>query len=184
MNQVIKYMLLFMAVFQLINHHVIAQTKQQDVIAPTLKNGQKLNTALRLGYRGETNTYIVITMKFKISATGALDTLFISENAPKTFVDAAKEQLSKLDGLWSPQRINGKPVQSKWLISRFYIGGIRDDASTCAIDLQKEFLAAFKREEEIFLCDKKMEHPLKCIIDYVEGSNCYLLPPLLSNTVQ
>ncbi|CAN5173772.1 hypothetical protein BH09BAC4_BH09BAC4_05270 [soil metagenome] len=177
-------MLFFLTVFQLINYQGFTQNKQLDVTAPTLKNGKMINNSLRLGYQGETDTYIVITMKFKISATGVLDTLSISDNAPKTFVDAAKEQLSKLDGLWNPQRINGKPVQSKWFISRFYIGGYREDKSTCAVNAQNEFFNAFKREEEIFLCDKKMEPPLKCLIDYVEGSNCYLLPPLLSDTVR
>lgn len=184
-HQVIKFNLCVTILYLLTSYQpALSQSTKSKNTAPYLKNGQTINTALRLGYRGEVNTYIVITMKFKISAAGDLDTLFISDNAPKTFVDAAKIQLNQLNGLWIPQKNNGKPVLSKWLVSHYYIGGFREDTSACAVNAQNDFFSAFKREESLFICDKKVDPPLKCLIDYVEGSQSYLLPPLLSNTVQ
>ena len=183
MYQVIKHNLLVTIFSFLISCYAVAQPKQAEIAAPHLKNGNKLNAVLRLGYRGEINKYIVITMKFKISTSGRLDTLSVSENAPKAFIDWAREQLSRLSGLWIPQRNNGKPVLSKWLVTHYYIGGFREDTSACVSSVQKDFYEAYAREEDLFLCNKKVD-PLKCLIDYIEGSQYYLLPPLLSNTVR
>lgn len=168
----------------LTNYQVTAQANLTINKPPTLKNGKRLGEYLLLGYRGDNDKFVIITVKFKITSKGFLDTLHISNNAPDSFVRAANSQLILQNGKWNPQLINGRAVNSKWLISRYYIGGIRENFSDCVDKLQHEFFEAFKREEELFLCDKKLEPPLKCLIDYVEGYNCYLYPPLLSNTVR
>lgn len=184
MCRVIKHNLLTAILYLIVSCCAVAQPKQAPIVAPYLKNGKKLDAVLRLGYRGETDKYVVITMKFKINASGILDTLSISENAPKEFIEAAKQQLYSLNGLWIPQRNNGKSVLSKWLVIHYYISGFREDTNACASILQTDFLEAYKREEELFLCNKKVDPPLKCLIDYIEGSQYYLLPPLLSNIVR
>lgn len=183
-KQLSKFLLILILLFQLTGYQTIAQSETAINKPPTLENGQKLGNYLRLGYREVNDQFIVISVTFKITANGFLDTLSISENAPESFIKAATKQLTAQNGHWNPQLVNGKPVKSKWLIARFYIGGFREESSDCIDKLQHGFLEAYKREQELFLCDKKLEPPLKCLIDYVEGYNCYLYPPLLSNTVR
>lgn len=168
-----------------INGAAAAQyTTAKPSTPPRLKDGRPIQNRLRLGYRGEVNQFIVITLQFKIDRHGNLDTLSISDNAPAPFVRAAQEQLASLNGQWEPQHVDGQPVDSKWLVYHVYIGGFREDSGECTRALQAQFHEAFRREEALFLCDKVMERPLKCLIDYVEGYDRFLLPPLLSQTVR
>lgn len=183
-KQLSVFLSILILLFLLTDYRTLAQAEIPANKPPTLGNGQKLGNYLRLGYRGVNDQFIVISVKFKITANGFLDTLAISKNAPEPFIDAATQQLTEQNGHWNPQLVDGKPVKSKWLIARFYIGGFREDSSDCVKKRQQDFLDAFKREQELFLCDKKVEPPLKCLIDYVEGYDCYLYPPLLSNTVR
>lgn len=176
--------LLLLIVIQFIGYQRFARREKLVDEPPTLKNGQHLGSAIRLGYRDQVDTFRVITIRFKITVTGFLDTLHISDNAPASFVQAAYKQLTQLDGQWKPQKRNGKPVKSKWIIARFYVLGYRENESDCYKQLEQAYQDAFRREEELFLCDKKLNRPLKCLIEYIEGFDCYLCPPLLSQTMR
>ncbi|GEM_PF-3437314 len=151
---------------------------------PHLRSGKHLGDALMLGYRGEVNSFEVITIRFKLKATGILDTLHISDNAPPSFVEKATRQLTDLNGQWIPQKVNGKSVESKWLLSRYYIAGYRESDSLCIKEIQQKFFDSYKREEELFLCNEKRPQPLECFIEYIEGYDFYLSLPLLSETVR
>lgn len=151
---------------------------------PILKNGQRLHKTLLLGYRGDIDSFKVITIKFKITASGVLDTLHISNNAPKDFRIKAIQQLTNLNGKWTPQKADGRPVKSKWIVSHYYIAGYRESSNDFIKQIQQNFFEAYKREEELFLCNKMASPSVKCYIDYVEGYDLYLTPPLLSNTLR
>lgn len=175
----IKILLFHFFFILLISHHSIAQNRP-----PVLKNGQALGSYLLLGYRAPVDSFTVIIVKFRLSVGGFLDTLYISNNAPAAFVKSTREQLSKLDGEWKPQFINGKPAKSKWLISRYYVRGFRESIDSCIKRREEELFDAYKREEELFSCTHKEGAPRKCMIDYIEGYDYYLYPPMLIFTVR
>ena len=66
----------------------------------------------------------MIAVRFKITDTGILDTLHISDNAPPSFINKATEQPSNLNGQWIPQTANGKPVGKQMVDVRVLHRGI------------------------------------------------------------
>ena len=182
----IRWYAAFTALISLLtaSSQVIGQTDPLHTQPPRLKSGKSLGYVTLLGYRSEADSFMVITLRFKLTATGMLDTLHVSDNAPSAFVEKATSQLTNLNGQWIPQKKNGKPVASKWLVSRYYMVGPRVSNDVCNEKMRQNFFDAYYREEELFLCKEKHPQPLKCLIEYVEGFSYYLSPPLLSETVR
>ena len=158
----------------------MAQAAKDEATPPMLKNGEPFLKFIRLPQGEQPNTFKIVTLKFKISARGNLDTLNISDNASVEFVSSIQKQLTLLNGQWKLNYLNGHSVASKWVIIRFYVAGYREDSGDCLIRQEAEFIASYEREADLFECSVNLDHLRKCSTDYLEGYDYFLYPPWLS----
>lgn len=177
--------ILLAIIFALMSQSAIGQLKSEVRQPPTLKNGKPFASFIRLEYSQVPNSFQIFTIKFKISNRGTLDTLSISDNAPTEFAKSVKRQLAKLNEQWKPEYTNGHlSLTSKWLVIRFYVAGYVSDTTECIRREEAEFVDAYQREADLFQCSVKIDQPLRCLTDYLEGYDYFLYPPGLSRVEQ
>ncbi|WP_041257922.1 hypothetical protein [Fibrella aestuarina] len=132
---------------------------------------------LKVGYRYPENTYEVVTLSFKLTEQGTLDTLAFSTNTPTEFITRARTALNEQNGRWgNPEALKGL-VNGKWLISHYYLEGYTENPTESDKGRREAFLAAFQRENELFLCSSGLDHPYRCQTYYLIGRDFILFPP-------
>ncbi|QIP12578.1 hypothetical protein G8759_08060 [Spirosoma aureum] len=160
--------------------NAVGQSVKGVQTPPILKSGEPFLKSIRLTYTEKPNIFRTVSIKFKVSSEGNLDTLVVSDNTPSEFAISIREQLNRLNGQWKSQYLNGHPVASKWVIIRFYITGYKEDSNECLNKQEADFIAAYKREADLFDCSVDLEHPMRCKTAYLEGYDYFLYPPWLS----
>jgi hypothetical protein len=151
----------------------IAGFSQSQISPPHLKTRYVPGIALYAGFRQLQDSATVITIKFKISETGFLDTLQVSPNAPSTYFDTIQKQLSGMNGKWNPEQNDGKPQKSKWLIYRHYVMG----PASRGARIWHEVKEAYKRDYDLFRCQHNPKRRIQCLTPYIEGPDFFLFPP-------
>ena len=146
------------------------------VIPPHLKTVRATGVGLYAGFRQPLDSAKVVTVKFQISETGFLDTLHVSPNAPTNYFGKIEKQLLDLNGRWNPQTSDGKPEKSKWLIYRHCVMGSNNRKAGVA---WTEVRNTCMRDRKLFRCHHKLNRPMQCSTDYVEGPDFFLFPPEL-----
>ncbi|WP_420148883.1 hypothetical protein [Spirosoma sp.] len=150
-----------------------------SVIPPTLRSRHTPGVGLYAGFRQPRDSAIVITVKFKLTETGFLDTLAITGNAPAGYFEKIQNQLVELNGKWIPQMRNGKAEKSKWLIYRCYVVGPNSRNNRAWEEVEK----AYQRDYGLFGCYRDKERGMQCVIEYLEGADCFVFPPRWYSTV-
>jgi len=140
---------------------------------PHLKDKRQPGVSLYAGFRQKKDSATVVTVKFKLTETGFLDTLLVSPNAPKDYYTILHKQLVALNGKWQPQLENGKPVPSKWFIYRHYVMGPNGPNDSA----WKQVKDAYQRDYELFRCMNNPKRPLNCLTPFIEGPDFFLFPP-------
>ncbi|QIP15788.1 hypothetical protein G8759_25735 [Spirosoma aureum] len=141
---------------------------------PQLKNKKYPGMSFYAGFRQKKDSATVVTVKFKLTETGFLDTLSVSSNAPKDYYENLKKQLVEQNGKWKPQYTDGKSVPSKWLVYRHYVMG---PDSPSPSGRWKAIDEAYQRDYDLFRCLHKGLKPIDCLTPYIEGPDFFLFPP-------
>ncbi|GAB3507918.1 hypothetical protein GCM10027341_43160 [Spirosoma knui] len=147
--------------------------KIDQVYPPQLKAKHTPGVNLYAGFSQEPDSATVVTVKFKISETGFLDTLVVSGNVPKGYYETIQKQLIDLNGKWVPQQSQGKAEKSKWLIYRQYVVGPTNTKGGVWTEVER----AYKRDYELFRCQHNPKRSIDCLTTYVEGPDFFLFPP-------
>jgi hypothetical protein len=159
-----------------------SQTPNTANKPPTLLDGTKWEGKIRLWYREADYHTSVITVRFRISKTGTLDTLQI-DGGPAIEKDSIRSQLMRLNGKWKPQISKGKPVLSKWMCFRWYISGFYGSVTGCTKDVWEGVKASYDREESLYQCTSSWDKPYTCRTYFIEGTDYFWFPPMYSEIV-
>ncbi|WP_375444839.1 hypothetical protein [uncultured Fibrella sp.] len=156
-----------------------SQTANTANKPPTLRDGTSWEAKIRLWYREANDHTSIITVRFRISKTGLLDSLQI-DGGPAVEKDSIRSQLVRLNGKWKPQLSKGKPVLSKWMCFRWYISGFYGAATGCEAAVGNEIKAAYDREESLYQCTSSWDKPYTCRTYFIEGADYFWFPPFYS----
>lgn len=146
---------------------------------PTLLDGTNWEGKLRLVYSEPDYHTSIITVRFRISKTGMLDSLEVN-GGPAIQRDSLRNQLTRLNGKWKPQVSKGKPVMSKWMCFRWYSNGYYGYPIGCTKEVWEEITAAYDREESLFQCTVDLNKPYTCRTYFIEGADYFWYPPFYS----
>ncbi|WP_147368084.1 hypothetical protein [Fibrisoma montanum] len=147
--------------------------KTHQVTPPQLKTRQTPGVNLYAGFGQKLDSATVVTVKFKLTQTGFLDTLYVSENAPKDYYEKIRNQLKEFDGKWVPQQSQGHPEKSKWLIYRHYVVGPYSRKGGVWAEVER----AYQRDYDLFRCQHNPKRQIQCLTTYIEGPDFFLFPP-------
>ncbi len=166
--KIVINILTFLLIGRISSAQEISQT-----IPPQLKTQSTPSLSLYAGFRQQRDSAAVVTVKFKITETGFLDTLFVSSNAPNGYFENIQKQLFKFNGKWIPQKRHGEFEKSKWLIYRHYVMGPSNRNSRIWAEVE----SSYKRDYELFRCQHNPKRSLQCLTPYIEGPDFFLFPP-------
>jgi len=156
-----------------------SQTANTANKPPTLLDGTSWETKLRLVYREPDYHTTIITVRFRISKTGMLDSLEVN-GGPASQRDSLRNQLTRLNGKWKPQLAKGKPVLSKWMCFRWYINGYYGVPMGCNKEVWDQITAAYEREESLYHCTSAWNKPYTCRTNFIEGVDYFWYSPFYS----
>ncbi|GAB3549681.1 hypothetical protein [Spirosoma fluminis] len=160
-------------VFLVLTKGISLAQKINQAIPPHLKTQRTPGVNLYAGFSQKPDSATVVTVKFKLSETGFLDTLVVSGNVPKGYYETIQKQLIDLNGTWVPQQSQGKAEKSKWLIYRQYVVGPTNTKDGVLAEVEQ----AYKRDYELFRCQHNPKRRIDCLTTYVEGPDFFLFPP-------
>lgn len=135
--------------------------------------------ALKAGAYRYTTGGIQITVRFRVTEMGTLDTVRVTadtgEELPVAYLAAIEQKLRSLDGQWLPQRRNGIAERSYWLVAHYYL--VREGSISPAMKATSAaYSAQYNEELKVFEQQRPKQRSVQTDGCFFDGDTWLVAP--------